>query len=178
MLTTPIPDATEASANATFDAVLWALSRPGLPRQLPQAGEHGLIAALLDRECRVYAGDPLLIPAMVQCGAQLVDLPQADHVFLGKLTELGLLDQLHCGSDLYPDQGATLVVRTKFRAGPKVRFTGPGVNGAVEAQIDGLPDGFWGKRAELIRYPMGFDVLLVDDTNVMGLPRSTKIEVV
>ncbi|MGJ8623440.1 MAG: phosphonate C-P lyase system protein PhnH [Yoonia sp.] len=177
MLTTPTPDAAEASANATFDAILWALSRPGLPRHLPQAGEVGLIAALLDRECHVYAGDPLLIPMVAQSGAKLVDVPQADHVFLGRLTDLDLLRQLRCGSDLYPDEAATLVLRATFGEGPKVRLTGPGVNGAVEVQIAGLPTGFWAARTDMIRYPMGFDMLLLDGTQVIGLPRSTMIEV-
>lgn len=177
MLTTPTADAAERSANATFDALLWALSRPGLPRQLPQAGEPALIAALVDRECHVYAGDPLLIPVVTQCGAKLVDLPQADHAFLGGLTEPELLRQLRCGSDLYPDDGATVVIRARFGTGAEVRLTGPGVNGAVDVQIGGLPDGFWARRAEMIRYPMGFDMLLLDAAQVIGLPRSTKVEV-
>ncbi|MDP5358709.1 MAG: phosphonate C-P lyase system protein PhnH, partial [Paracoccaceae bacterium] len=111
------------------------------------------------------------------CGAKLVDLPQADHAFLGGLTELELLRQLRCGSDLYPDDGATVVIRARFGTGAQVRLTGPGVNGAVDVQIGGLPDGFWARRAEMIRYPMGFDMLLLDAAQVIGLPRSTKVEV-
>jgi alpha-D-ribose 1-methylphosphonate 5-triphosphate synthase subunit PhnH len=176
MLTAPTPDAAEASANATFNALLWALSRPGLPRQLPEAGEAALIAALVDQECQVYASDPLLIPFLAQSGAKFVDLVQADHVFLGKLSDLEVLRQLRCGSDLYPDDGATLVIRAQFGTGPKVRLTGPGLNGAVTAQIGGLPAGFWAARAEAIRYPIGFDMLLLDDAQIMGLPRSTKVE--
>lgn len=58
-----------------------------------------------------------------------------------------------------------------------VRLTGPGVNGAVELQLDGLPAGFWQERARLIRYPMGFDLLFLDGDRLIGLPRSTKVEV-
>lgn len=178
MLTTPTPDAEETQANAAFDAVLWACSRPGLPRHLPLPGETALIAALLDRECAAYAGDPLLIPVLAQTGARLVDLCQADHGFLGRLQDLDLLGQCRTGSDLYPDQGATLVIRARFGQGPTIRLTGPGVDGAVVIQLDGLPAGFWQERARLIRYPMGFDIFFLDGERLIGLPRSTKVEVV
>jgi len=177
MLTTPAPDAEETQANAAFEAALWACSRPGLPRQLPAPGEAALIAALLDRECAAYAGDPLLIPALAQTGAGLVDLCQADHAFLGRLQDITLLGQCRTGSDLYPDQGATLVIRAKFAQGPRIRLTGPGVDGAVVIQLDGLPAGFWQERARLIRYPMGFDIFFLDGECLIGLPRSTKVEV-
>ena len=34
----PVPSDFEARCNATFDAVMWALARPGVMRDLPQAG--------------------------------------------------------------------------------------------------------------------------------------------
>lgn len=177
MLTTPSPDAAEIRANATFDSLLWALSRPGLKRQLPETGEAALIAALLDRECQVYSGDPFLIPLIAQSGARLVDLPAADHVFLGRITDISLVRQCRTGSNMYPDGGATVICRVSFGAGPKLRLTGPGVNGELEVQIDGLPKGFWATRTQVIRYPMGLDFLMLDGNQVMGVPRSTKVEV-
>ena len=177
MLSPPLPDAAETRANATFDAILWALSRPGLPRALPEAGEGVLIEALLDRECQVYAGDPLLIPLIGQTGARLVDIALADHVFLGRLTDLTLLGHCAVGSDLYPDDGATVVLRASLGSGDRLRLTGPGVRDAVDVQIGGLPGGFWHRRAELLRYPMGFDLLVLDGDRIIGLPRSTSIEV-
>ena len=177
MLTTPMPDAAETQANTTFEAVLWACSRPGLRRQLPQPGEAVLIAALIDRECAIYADDPLLISFITQSGARLVDLPSADHAFLGRLQNLELLKQCRIGSDLYPDQGATLVLRAQFGQGPRLRLMGPGVDCAIDIQLDGLPASFWQERARLIRYPTGFDILFVDGDGLIGLPRSTKVEV-
>jgi alpha-D-ribose 1-methylphosphonate 5-triphosphate synthase subunit PhnH len=177
MLSPPLPDAAETRANATFDAILWALSRPGLPRRLPEAGEGMLIEALLDRECQVHAGDPLLISVVGQSGARLVEIAQADYVFLGKLSDLAQLEQCRTGCDLYPDEGATVVLRASFGTGARLRLTGPGVKGAVEVQIGGLPDGVWTRRAESMRYPMGFDLLMLDGDQIIGLPRSTSIEV-
>ncbi|MEO1796846.1 MAG: phosphonate C-P lyase system protein PhnH, partial [Pseudomonadota bacterium] len=71
MMATPAPSVEETRANRAFDALLWALSRPGLPRTLPDAGESAVIGALLDRECRVHAADPLLMPDIMRTGAEL-----------------------------------------------------------------------------------------------------------
>jgi alpha-D-ribose 1-methylphosphonate 5-triphosphate synthase subunit PhnH len=36
---------------------------------------------------------------------------------------------------------------------------------------------FWAMRAMLCAYPEGFDMLLVDGRSVIGIPRSTQVEV-
>jgi alpha-D-ribose 1-methylphosphonate 5-triphosphate synthase subunit PhnH len=177
MLATPAPSLSETRDNATFDALLWALSRPGLPRSLPAPGETPIIAALLDRECRVHSADPLLMPEIMRTGAELADLEQADHVFFGAMTSCEPLAQVAIGSDLYPDDGATVIIRARFGIGLAVRLTGPGVDGSVTVQVDGLPDGFWAARASRIRYPMGFDLFLLDGDRLVGIPRSTTVEV-
>ncbi|MEL6641561.1 MAG: phosphonate C-P lyase system protein PhnH [Pseudomonadota bacterium] len=177
MLATPTPSQTETRENAAFDALLWALSRPGLPRALPEPGEAHIIAALLDRECRVHSADPLLMPEIMRTGAGLTDIKEADHVFLGTPATSDPLNQAQIGSDFYPDDGATVIVRASLGAGPALRLTGPGIDGAVTVQLGGLPDGFWDTRAARLRYPMGFDLFFVDDANVVGVPRSTTVEV-
>ncbi|MEO1638694.1 MAG: phosphonate C-P lyase system protein PhnH [Pseudomonadota bacterium] len=177
MLSTPTRSDEEIAANAAFDALLWALSRPGQVRELPAPGEGTLIAALLDRECAVFCEDPLLIPAIMQTGASICDIALADHVFLGKLSTTKKLQDVRLGSDLYPDDGATVVVRASIGSGPALRLTGPGVNGQLDVQIDGLPDDLWETRKQLLRYPMGFDLFIIDSARIIGLPRSTEIEV-
>ncbi len=177
MLATPLPSPVETRDNATFDALLWSLSRPGFLRSLPKPGEASIIAALLDRECRVHSADPLLMPEIMRTGAELVDIEYADHVFSGTMTTSEPLAQIAIGSDLYPDDGATIIVRAGFGTGQTLRLTGPGVDGSVTVQIDGLPDGFWTARAAHNRYPMGFDLFLLDADKVIGVPRSTTVEV-
>ena len=177
MLAAPLPNADERRDNASFDALLWALSRPGQIRELPQAGDTAILSALIDRECRVFCADPRLMPIAAELGAEIADLPCADHAFLGRLDDVSLLAQLAAGSDLYPDDGATAILHVRHDTGPAVRLTGPGVNGALAIRIGGLPEGFWAMRKSLIRYPMGFDLFLIDGRRVMGLPRSTQIEV-
>ena len=177
MLATPVPSASETADNATFEALLWALSRPGHVRPLPEPGEGPIINALLDRECRVHAADALLLPEIMRTGAEVAAIGVADHVWLGAMTSADPLAEVSIGSDLYPDDGATVIVRATLGSGPAVRLTGPGIDGDVVVQIDGLPDGFWPARASRLRYPMGFDLFFLDGERVLGLPRSTTVEV-
>ncbi|MEO0699297.1 MAG: phosphonate C-P lyase system protein PhnH, partial [Pseudomonadota bacterium] len=129
MRAVPRPSEAETRDNAAFDALLWALSRPGLPRALPAPGEGAIIAALLDRECRVYASAPQLLPEIMRTGADIADIDRADHVFLGALPSSDVLGSIAIGSDLYPDGGATVVIRATMGTGPAVRLTGPGIEG-------------------------------------------------
>lgn len=177
MLTVPTASAEETRGNETFDALLWALSRPGLPRDVAQDAEVAIVDALIDRECDVYCADPLLMSQVLKTGARLAGADTADHAFLGKIADLSVLDVLRIGTDLYPDDGATIVVKAQIGTGERLRLSGPGVDGAVQINIGGLPDGFWAKRADCLRYPMGFDIFLIDEGRVIGLPRSTIIEV-
>lgn len=173
----PIPSEVETRCNAVFDALMWALSRPGLRRALPDTGAAQIVDALIDRECAVWAADPAITARAGQVGAALVALAQADHLFAGALVDADALRGLRCGSDLYPDDGATLVVDAQFDTGEALRVTGPGVNGAETLRVGGLPDGFWAVRAEAMRYPMGFELFLLSGDQVIGIPRSTKVEV-
>lgn len=176
MLSTPIPSTEESRANAAFEALIWAMSRPGQVQILPEPREAPLIEALLDRECRVFSADPLLIPKVMESGAVITEVSRADHVFLGALNDLTVLPLLRMGSDLYPDEGATVVIRARFDAGPELQLSGPGIETRQPLQIGGLPEGFWRLRRDLIRYPMGFDLMFVDGDGVIGLPRSSVVE--
>ena len=177
MLATPQPSPAETRDNAAFDALLWALSRPGLVRTLPEPGEAPIIAALLDRECNAHTADPLLMPEILRTGAHVADIDAADHVFLGAMTSSDPLSRIAIGSDFYPDDGATVIVRAQIGAGPALRLTGPGVDVDLTLQLDGLPDGFWAARAARLRYPMGFDLFFIDGARVIGMPRSSTVQV-
>jgi len=176
MLDTPAPSTSETRDNSAFDALLWSLSRPGLIRDLPETGEGSIITSLLDRECLVFAADPLLMPQIMRTDAELADIAKADHVFFGALTTSDPLADIAIGSDVYPDDGATVIIRASIGSGPGLRLTGPGVDGAVTLQLGDLPDGFWAARAARLRYPMGFDLFFVDGPRVVGVPRSTHVE--
>lgn len=177
MLDAPIPSSEETRANAAFEALIWSLSRPGCLRSLPEGGQAAIVEALLDRECHVFCADPTLMPKVLESGATLSEIDRADHVFLGALSDLDALPAIPVGSDLYPDRGATVVIRAHLGKGTRLRLAGPGIECDETVRIGGLPGEFWALRRTLIRSPMGFDIFLVDGTQVMGLPRSTTVEV-
>ena len=173
----PVPDAFETRTNATFEALMWALSRPGTVQNLPAQGMAGIAEALLDRECRVFCDDPALAVQIATFGAARVDLPLADHCFLGLGRNIDRLAHVAVGSALYSDAGATVVAEAEFGAGQRLRLTGPGIETSDEIAFGGIAPGFWAMRTALCRYPAGFDLFLICGAQVIGLPRSTTIEV-
>lgn len=177
-MATPARTVEEQGANLTFDALMWALSRPGSIQQLPVSGEAPIIEALIDRECKVFAADPLLLPMIARTGAEIAEQNDADFVLLGSLLDAGKLLQIKQGSDLYPDEGATLILRVSIGQGTRLRFKGPGIDGSSDVSIGGLPSDFWALRSQIMRYPMGFELILVDGPQVVAIPRSTVVEVV
>jgi alpha-D-ribose 1-methylphosphonate 5-triphosphate synthase subunit PhnH len=178
MLTVAPPDAPELRANGTFEVLMWAMARPGDSRDMPEAGLGAIIEALVDLECTVFADTPSLRAEVGATGALVSkDLARADHVFLASLNEAeSMLSGLRCGSAIYPDDGATLVAAVRHNVGQPVRLSGPGVDGTREITLAVSP-AFWAMRAMLCAYPQGIDMLLVDGHKVVGIPRSTQVEV-
>jgi alpha-D-ribose 1-methylphosphonate 5-triphosphate synthase subunit PhnH len=174
---TPAPSTFETQTNAAYEALMWALSRPGLVRQLPTVGQTGIIEALIDSECAVYSDDADQTQIAARTGAQIVAQDAADHLFLTAPPNPAILNHLRQGSDMYPEGGATLVMPAVIGKGQPLRMTGPGIDGTVSVKIDGIPDGFWAARRGVMRYPMGFEIFLIDQDQIIGIPRSTAIEV-
>lgn len=176
MMTVTPPDSAEALANGVFDALMWALSRPGRIGTLPEAGFGPIALTLVDLETTVFTDDAALKPVILEAGACLVDdIALADHVFLGSPSGQSIAP-VACGTALYPDEGATLVLSSVLGGGQRIRLTGPGIDGE-EIVSAAVPDGFWALRNRLCTYPEGFEVFLVEDTRVLGIPRSSKVEV-
>lgn len=174
------PTADDMRTNATFEELMWALSRPGLVRTLPSSGLAAFGESLLDRECSFAAPDDRdLAQTLGRSGARAAALPDADYVFASADTreKASAFASLRIGTLAYPDHAATLFVPAKFGFGSRLRLTGPGVKDSLTIAIHGIDAAFWQVRAKAIRYPLGWDVYLIDSDRVIGLPRSTKIEV-
>ncbi|MFB9948421.1 phosphonate C-P lyase system protein PhnH [Rhizobium puerariae] len=175
-----LPTADDSRTNATFEELMWALARPGLARPLPFAGFAALAESLIDRECRFHVrDDAALAGRLAQTGAQPVSLDKADYVFapLGSPADVSALSTLRIGTLAYPDEAATLFAPARIGSGQALRLSGPGIKDTVTVEIGGVDPLFWPMRERAIRYPLGWDLYLVDGDRLIGIPRSTKIEV-
>jgi alpha-D-ribose 1-methylphosphonate 5-triphosphate synthase subunit PhnH len=177
MMAAPQRNHEEAFANAAFDAMLSATARPGQIETLPDSDFGPVIAALIDRECTFFASDELLIQQLSETGARFTSIGEADFVFCRASELAALLPKVKIGSDLYPDDGATLIVSARLAKGDKLRLSGPGIKSHEDVALAGFERAVWDQRTKQIRYPTGFDMLIVDGAQLMALPRSTKVEV-
>lgn len=171
----PVPNAEEVRDNATYEALMWALARPGDVRTLPEPGLLPVALALVDIETSVFADDPAFAPVPARTGARPAGAEAADYLFLTG-DPLAGVEVAKTGSPLNPETGATVVIRAALSGGPRLRLTGPGIDGAVEI-APSMPPAFWTVRNRRIVYPLGFDLFFIAGDRVIGLPRSTKAEV-
>ena len=184
----PVQTPHEAQTHATFDALMRALSYPGRPQTLKlEEGRTAFAAiakALLDLEITAFSTEQLLENELRATGAKLVSLERAEYVFTPHLTEaqLPLLQRVNRGSTLTPDDAATFVIGASFAEEPldsaqHLRLRGSGIQDSLEVQIGGLPHDFWRVREAIIAFPIGWDVFLVSGNQILGLPRTTLVEV-
>ncbi|WP_027548448.1 phosphonate C-P lyase system protein PhnH [Bradyrhizobium sp. WSM2254] len=171
----PVPDDEEQRDNATFEALMWAMARPGTEQVLPKKGLLPIALSLVDLETRIYCDDPDLREPLARTRAAFVPLEEADHLFLSGRLTAALATSVGTGSPIYPDQGATMVASVALNNGPHVRLTGPGLDGALTIS-PAIAPAFWEVRAR-IPYPAGFELVLVEGRRVVCLPRSTMVEV-
>jgi alpha-D-ribose 1-methylphosphonate 5-triphosphate synthase subunit PhnH len=176
----PVYTVVEARTRETFLALMWALSYPGRIHELPDADEPfaRIAETLLDLETSYYTPDTALQTVLVHSGAKSLPVETAAYHFYPALLALHLpaLRQASVGTMLYPDDGATLIIGAALGEGARFVLQGPGVNGQQSLQVDGLPDAFWELRETACRYPLGWDIFLLDGRRVVGLPRSTRLE--
>jgi alpha-D-ribose 1-methylphosphonate 5-triphosphate synthase subunit PhnH len=185
---TPHASDQELRARDTYLALMWSLSYPSRTHSLPApiANHHAacvtIAASLLDLETSFYTPDARLAGELSRTGAQARSASEAAYHFYPTVgsfqnqADLESVRQARTGSYLYPDQSATLVTACHLGRGPRLRLSGPGILGESEMRIEGLPIAFWQLRAAQLRYPLGFDLFLVDGEQVVGLPRTTQID--
>ncbi|MEO7911681.1 MAG: phosphonate C-P lyase system protein PhnH [Roseiflexaceae bacterium] len=181
-MSTPTMSAGEARAQTTFTALMWALSQPGQAHVLPAGGlaAFSMIAdALIDLETSYFTDHPELQQLLARSGARARPTSAAMYQFYPQLNAaaLALLGDAPTGTYSYPDESATLIVGCALGAGRRLRLRGPGIATVTELWIDGIPEPFWTLREQMCLYPLGWDTVLVADDHVLGLPRTTQIEV-
>lgn len=169
-------------AQRTFRALVTALSYPGTLVPVPP-GDYGALGAvaqvLLDLETSYCAPDPELARWLNTTGARAAAVERAAYQFYPQLAaaDLAELAQAPVGSYMFPDTGATLVLGCTLGSGAQLALRGPGIADMTTLHVADLPAGFWQLRADAIRYPLGWDVILCAADTIVGLPRTTQIVV-
>jgi len=82
------------------------------------------------------------------------------------------------GTDLYPDRSTTIILAINAISGDQpTTLTGPGIDGSTVIAPQRLPDDFRTQWAEnRAQFPRGVDLLLVANGQLLGLPRTTRIQ--
>lgn len=78
-----------------------------------------------------------------------------------------------------PEQGATLILQGSNlgKGDLSLKLTGPGIPESRLVKIAGFDPTWWLIRQEwVMNFPLGVDLLLVDKTQVMAIPRTTQLE--
>ncbi len=192
-MNTPTLSPQETQDHAVFTALMWALSRPGEIQDFDARGDNGLEAvgkALLDLETSFFTTDPALRQTFARLGARLESPEKTAYLFFPVMDEgaLETISRASVGTLLYPDHAASIVVVAEFNQGPKLHLRGPGIKDFNEIQVN-LPERFWQLRDERVSFPLGWDVLILPPSRLVGegrgegeqviaIPRSTKVEVI
>ncbi|CAN7337889.1 phosphonate C-P lyase system protein PhnH [Rhizobium sp. LjRoot254] len=179
-------------AQSTFKILMDCMARPGTiatvsapsAPPLPLGPGAGAIAlTLCDHDTPVYLS-PALMGAGVQgwlafqTGSLLTeDRAEAAFAFFEKGAALPALSTFSMGSQEYPDRSTTIIAELPdLTGGAALTLSGPGIDGEATIAPQGLPPHFenmWRENAAL--YPRGVDLVLVSGSDILCLPRTTKI---
>ena len=181
-------------AQAVFRATMTALSRPGIPLPIgatvaapapltPALAALTLMLADPDTwvwlEPRIAGSSDVRDWLAFQTGAPVVDDPaHAGFALVLDLAAALPLERFTFGTDEYPDRSTTILAAVPtLTGGPRMILSGPGIDGATPFEPLGLPDTFVAESTENnAQFPRGVDLLLVADNAIVGLPRTTRIE--
>jgi len=170
----------EARSRETFLAMMQGLSFPGRSFDLPMGSENTFMAigeTLLDLETSYFTPDEKLNGLLGQTGARALAPERAAYHFYTHIDEntLATIEKASVGTMPYPDEAATLIIACSLDEGDTLRLTGPGIKTETHIKTN-VGTAFWQLRGRKSRYPLGWDVFLVDEARVIGLPRTTQIE--
>lgn len=181
-------------ARSTFRAIMDALARPGTTQSLSfestppaplTAGLAAVALTILDHDTAVWL-DPSLAESdavvgwlAFHTGAPITTEPQnAAFALITSADLLPSFERFNQGTDEYPDRSTTIVLAVpSLTGGTSLTLRGPGIKGEATVSPTGLPEDFVSQRAaNRERFPRGIDLLLTAGGQVIGLPRSTRVE--
>ena len=182
-------------SQAIFRAMLEALSRPGIPVQVPALGVEGpdalppevltLLVSICDHDTPVWLEQALRASPLgrwlaFHCSAPITADPlQAGFAVLhGSSAASAMLDLFALGDVRYPERSTTVIFTCDdLTSGAPIALAGPGVEARLTIRPSGLPGDFLAMaQANHEMFPLGVDILLVAGSQMVGLPRSTKLD--
>ncbi|SAK94878.1 carbon-phosphorus lyase complex subunit [Caballeronia hypogeia] len=187
-------------AQRVFRALLDALSRPGrivaidaalpdnhamrdgLAGRVPLAAFASLLAltdystpVFIERDDHVL-GDALRFHASAPLTKER---RAAAFAYIDEASNMPPLDAFSHGEPESPEEAATLFIRVpSLTTGEPLVWRGPGIAESRTVGIAGLTREFWRQRAALTAlFPCGIDCYFVAGGSLVGLPRTTHVEV-
>ncbi len=134
-----------------------------------------LTPVFLAREDRMF-GDALRFHASAPVTQDRVE---ASFVYIDDVASMPSLAVFSQGQPETPEDSATLFIRVpSLNEGEPLVWRGPGIDGERTVRIAGLSREFWRERAALTaHFPCGIDCYFVAGASLVGLPRTTLVEV-
>ncbi|CAM2144246.1 Alpha-D-ribose 1-methylphosphonate 5-triphosphate synthase subunit PhnH [Pararobbsia alpina] len=181
-------------SQAIFRVLLDTLSRPGtLGRIQPVLDADGPLAHI---PCSAFAAlltladyatpvwiqqhdDALAATVRFHTGAPIAQhANEAAFAYIHEAADIPAADTFALGEPETPDRSTTLLIRVDaLEGGRPLTLSGPGIESSVTIAPRGIPDAFWHARAELApAFPCGIDCYLVCGAELMGIPRTTLVE--
>ena len=174
----------------TFRCALTALAEPLRPLSLPEVtapegigmGLWAMVITLLDHDVTVYWPDmnkSMRANLVFHTGVQIMEEPEkVDWVVLHSddPNAESVLDRVAIGTHERPDT-ATSVLMLTSNTSTDVLAEGPGFENPQELKVELSESLVYRLIQNNQQYPLGFDVFLVGEHSVTGLPRSTRLRV-
>jgi|SRR6266702_4120442 len=196
MLTPGFTD-TIHDSQGVFRSLLDALSRPGkivsidtvVPALANEQEAHVPLAAYAALLALADYSTPVLLQHQHRSlsdalrfhnGAPVTnDCSEAVFAYLDDPGSLPSLDEFSLGEPETPETAAMLFIRVDSLVdGMPTTWSGPGIRDSQTVRISGVPASFWHERAQpASEFPCGIDCYFVHGGSVIGLPRTTHVEV-
>jgi alpha-D-ribose 1-methylphosphonate 5-triphosphate synthase subunit PhnH len=191
-------------SQATFRALLDAMSRPGTVRQVPRimyesppAGfcrpALSILKTLCDHRVSFSIGEAHTSPEWIRylevnLAAPHKTVEKADFVLFDGASYDSGFARVRRGSLEYPESSATaLLFIARLSRDPddsevpvcELVIEGPGVNGSAHLSVAGLDPAYAAERERANRaFPLGVDLFFVDpEGRVAGVPRTSTVEI-
>ncbi|NEO97210.1 MAG: phosphonate C-P lyase system protein PhnH [Symploca sp. SIO2E9] len=169
-----------------FRQLLSCMSNPGTIADLSlYLGEStalvGVLATLLDNTVTLYDMHELVSQGDRRfLNSPTATLPEARFIAAHGAIAPDANFSPHLGTLASPELGATIVLQGQYLGSGELtlNLTGPGISSAKENKValNGFHGAWFSRRQEWVSaFPLGIDLILVDATQVMIIPRTTQI---